>query len=56
MAVVIRRRPLLRAAAIGSGAYVAGRLRQQAHLWRREQERRPERGRRGADRSAPPAG
>lgn len=39
MAALLRRRPLLRAAAIGTGAYVAGRLRQQTHLWRREQQR-----------------
>ena len=38
MAILMRRRPLLRAAAIGTGAYFAGRLRQQTHLWRHEQQ------------------
>ncbi len=56
MTVVMRRRPLLRAAAIGSGAYVAAHLRQQTHLWRREQQRLAEPGRGRADGSAPPAG
>ncbi len=44
MAILMRRRPLLRATAISTGAYVAGRLRQQTHLWRREQQRLAEPG------------
>jgi hypothetical protein len=39
MAILMRRRPLLRATAIGTGAYVAGRMRQQTHLSRGKQTR-----------------
>ena len=54
MPVLMRRRPLLRATAIGTGAYLAGRLRQQTHLWRREQQRLADLGPSRAD-GPPPA-
>ena len=51
---ILRRRPVLRAAAIGGGAYMVGKRRQQAQ--EREQEEQAQTSQPEAQRSASPAG